>query len=135
MMRVPHNYFPSFRLVRKSFLRIFIILLGDIYHVRLLEKFLLADNDNTNVISLPYFATADKKLVEAIQSNPIKLIVLYDGTITTIRNNNFKDYLSEEEMQKIRLGVSERIKRAKFVNFEKEKVKLEKEIIAMRDKK
>ena len=107
----------------------------DIYHVRLLEKFLLADNDNTNVISLPYFATADKKLVEAIQSNPIKLIVLYDGTITTIRNNNFKDYLSEEEMQKIRLGVSERIKRAKFVNFEKEKVKLEKEIIAMRDKK
>ena len=55
--------------------------------------------------------------------------------IDKLANIPFKDYLSEEEMLKIHLGVSERIKRAKFVNFEKEKVKLEKEIIAMRDKK
>lgn len=57
----------------------------DLYHIRLIEQIMLYDNLNKkDEIILSYFGTADKGLIDVMQINPAKAVVIMDNKIYII---------------------------------------------------
>ena len=59
----------------------------DLYHIRLIEQIMLYDNLNKkDEIILSYFGTADKGLIDVMQINPAKAVVIMDNKIYIIQS-------------------------------------------------
>src|SRR5690625_90893 len=97
----------------------------DIFHIRLMEKSLLYDNQNKNDIVLSYFSSRDGAYNELDKINPIKMFVIYDGQGFAIREKGINDVCSNEEiLKKVEEEREMRRNNVNKVNLEKEKKNL-----------
>lgn len=101
----------------------------DIYHVRFLEQLMRFDNVNKRNIILPYFATADQDVVQAMRLNPLKAYAIIDGRGIPFHNITIEDICSNTRiLLEAELGKEEREEKISHTNFVEIRVQLEKEI-------
>lgn len=71
----------------------------DIFHIRLLEQSTLFNCiENSDVIYLHYFATADSGVAEVLRVNPIKMLVYYNEKLIPIRRYDAVDFFTQDEL-------------------------------------
>ena len=71
----------------------------DIFHIRLLEQSILFNCiENSDVIYLHYFATADSGVAEVLRVNPIKMLVYYNENLIPIRRYDALDFFTQDEI-------------------------------------
>ena len=71
----------------------------DIFHIRLLEQSILFNCiENSDVIYLHYFATADSGVAEVLRVNPIKMLVYYNKNLIPIRRYDALDFFTQDEI-------------------------------------
>ena len=71
----------------------------DIFHIRLLEQSTLFNCiENSDVIYLHYFATADSGVAEVLRANPIKMLVYYNENLIPIRRYDALDFFTQDEI-------------------------------------
>ena len=71
----------------------------DIFHIRLLEQSTLFNCiENSDVIYLHYFATADSGVAEVLRVNPIKMLVYYNEKLIPIRRYDALDFFTQDEL-------------------------------------
>jgi len=104
----------------------------DIYHIRLIEQIMQIDykyKKEKDIIVLPYFATADKGLIDAMKINPVKAVVLFENYSIVYHKLCIQDICKNMKIiENISSKVSIRAKKIDSVNFTKIRKQLEEEI-------
>lgn len=103
----------------------------DIYHIRIIENIMLSDNkDGADLIILPYFATSDKGLIDAMNINPLKAFVIIDDAPIAYHTIKINDICRNSDLlDEVSNNSSIREKRIKQVNFAEIRNQLTDEII------
>ncbi|MBD5083178.1 MAG: hypothetical protein HDT34_03305 [Clostridiales bacterium] len=116
---------------RKNIIKNIYNVAWDIYHIRLIEQVMLYDNmRDKNQIILSYFGTADKGLIDAININPLKAVVIFKEQIIPIHKMNIQDVCQNEALLKdAHSNVSIRANEIKLINFFEKRKELEQEIL------
>ena len=71
----------------------------DIYHIRLIEQIFLYDNLNKrDQIILSYFGTADKGLIDVMQINPVKAVIIIDNKLHVVHQMNIENVCKKQEL-------------------------------------
>lgn len=104
----------------------------DLYHIRLIEQIMLYDNLNKkDEIILSYFGTADKGLIDVMQINPAKAVVIMDNKIYIIHQINIENVCKKQELLDNAYNNDYlREKKIKNINFSEMRKQLEFQILS-----
>lgn len=102
----------------------------DIFHIRLIEQIMLYDNiDGKEMVVLPYFATADKGLIDAMKINPLKAFVILGNYPIAFHNIRMEDICKNKDiLENGRRMAGIRKEKVKYINYAKIKKRLLEEI-------
>lgn len=102
----------------------------DIYHIRCLENIMKIDNAiGKDMIVLPYLATADKGLINAMKINPIKACIILDDYSIAVRGVTVEGVCKNIDiLNQIANDTIERSRRIKETNLKEIRIKLSDEI-------
>lgn len=105
----------------------------DLFHIRLLEHMMLEDNKDGELYVLPYYATADNGIKDAMDINPIKAFVIIDGEYIVIHQKNINDIpISDKIKEEISAKFVERRNTINHVDFQAERDQLLSEILRIK---
>lgn len=82
----------------------------DIFHLRILEQIMEADNSNdTKMFKLAYFGTADRGIVDVLEVNPLKAFAIIDGRMLPVYSRNIAEICTNSALlEKASAGAAER---------------------------
>lgn len=108
----------------------------DLYHIRLVEQIMIRDNmKNAKQVVLSYFGTADNGIIDAMQINPAKALVMVNDYPISFHQININDICKNKELLKSEyLNAGVRAKKIKKLNFMQIRKQLETEILAQVNK-
>ncbi len=105
----------------------------DLFHIRLMEQMMLVDNKESGPYILPYFATADVGLKDALEINPIKAFIIINGEYAVIHQKSINDIpVSHELKQMIGSSSTERRNMINNTDFSFEKRRLLEKIMQIK---